>query len=213
MQLKVCMESLIVIVEEQVLAERHVIAPAGKRTVGYRHAEHVHHALEEVVLTESWYESRTAFKHHRTNHEIGLWREVTHHLVDPTLRCRHALCLGCEDDIVVGSLHSEKQGELAMAHVLDSVGEVGMEDILVTLFHDSEHVLCVVTRTVVDHNNLEVRIVIIEQRRKIAQQCLALILGIDYHRDTWLGIVGKISFPVLSLASRQYRTLYREQQD
>ena len=111
---------------------------------------------------------------------------MTDQSADPLCRCRHALRVGHQDDVIMGGLGSKKYGKFTVAHGTCLLVNLGMHQDVGTLIHHRQHVPCMVARIVIKHDDLVLGIVLAEQHGQVACQRLRLVVAIDQHTHSGL---------------------------
>ena len=122
---------------------------------------------------------------------------MAHKSSNPVCRSRHALGMRHQNEVVVRGLRSQQHSEFTMTHGTCLLVDLGMHQDVGTLIHHRENILSIIARIVIEHDDLVLGIVLIEQNGQIPCQCLSLVVTIN--QDTHARLLALAKKRCLSL--------------
>ena len=170
--------------EEEVAAVAEVAARAGVGVAQDGAAEVVGAVGEVVVLLHDTEEGFGALQSAESEHDLGILVLVAFHdAAEPLEVLRGAVGVGEHQDVVLGALDADGEGVFLALEEVDVLLEGDDFQVGVVVLEEFEDELGVVVAEVVDHNNLEIRVVLLEQVDEVFLEPSGVVAGGEHHGD------------------------------
>ena len=180
LKVEMCREPFVFV--KQLLAVGKVTPDAHIRASGKRKAE-VAHGSEQIVESYALVQPAfTAFIAAISQDNLRTRGEVACQQPQPLVALRAAVGFGEDEPVVFAGFHAEGGGKLLPADVAGRVGDKTVVEVRVFLFQQGEVIFAFVRVSVINDDNLKLRIILLQHSFQVTPQVFAFFTCADDDR-------------------------------